>query len=178
MADTDDASPKGRLTASLNRGKKDGDKQPLFKGTVQIEGEPFAREAAIWAHKSRQGAVYLTGETREAAASQIARMVDGGELFADYAADKQVMDRELPAGALILFTNAEKKSARAHDYWGYYNPGADHPLMAMRIWASHDAELNPKLSGNFSVYQPSPALEVIEEQVEAPVQGKRRRQRM
>lgn len=144
----------GRLTALLNRHKKLTDKQPLFRGTVHLEGEPRAQDVALWANKTKSGYIILSGETKPSAAARIARMVDDmPEPPKTFAADKQALDRTLEPGAILLFENNDKKTDRSPDYWGYYNPGATHPLMALNIWANIDENNNPRLSGTFKPHQ-------------------------
>jgi len=175
----------GRLAATLNRAKTRGDKQPLFRGIVHFgDNERASHEVALWANKTQKGHIILSGETKESAASQIAAIVDDlPELPENYEADKTALDRTLEPGAILLFENTHKKSDRSPDYWGYYNAGAAHPLLALNLWAGKDANDNLTLSGTFEPHKPrepqqtqnaeTPAPEATEE--EAPARSRKLR---
>jgi hypothetical protein len=54
---------------------------------------------------------------------------------------------------ILLFKNT-RKDGNQPDYWGYYNPGHDGPLMRMAVWARNDAAGKAMLSGSVKVHEP------------------------
>lgn len=150
----DDDEEEGRFIAFLNSRKQAGDNKPAFEGKLTLPEETDERRAVLWAHTTKTGNTLLAGKVGRSASEQIDALVrppqETGEPEEDEADGKEL---DVAPDEILLFKN-DRKDGKQPDYWGYYNPGSDAPLMRLAVWAKNDAGGKAMLSGSVKVYEP------------------------
>ncbi|MGD9803428.1 MAG: hypothetical protein AB7E81_17795 [Hyphomicrobiaceae bacterium] len=154
---TDEALPEnpkvGRISAIQNMYRRPNSDQPMFRGFIQLEDEDRPRNLVLWLHRSRTGRVVLGGRSSKTAASKLSEALDDVfEKDGDFPPLKQVNGLDVDTGSLVLFENPEKQGPNSSDFYGYYNPGTHHPLLAVQVWSDNDADDRLMLNGPLRVY--------------------------
>ena len=171
---SEDNEPKGALRARLNADKQPGDKKPAFHGTLTLPGETGERELALWAEKTRKGATMLAGKAAESAIEKI-KALAGPPKVPDTAPRTDGKQFAIDPYDVMLFENIKDgKTPNPPDYWGYYHPGSDKPLMRLAVWARTDRDGKVLLSGTVRAHQSEATREMDPSAPTAPVRPRRR----
>lgn len=133
---------------------------PAFQGTVTLPNQD-ERGFALWASRSKQtGEIIFSGRAAENKQVQIEKLIDPAKQFGDR--EIELMQKDGAKGLtikphdMVMFTNRQKDAEHPTrpDFWGYYNPGGDQPLMRMSAWTHTDRSGNVMLSGSIQPNQP------------------------
>lgn len=156
MTERDSDPTRGNMIGFLNTSKVPGDARPVFQGKLTLPGVLAERGFALWATTSeRSGATVLTGRAGENAVSQIDKLTKPAP---DHEVDATIAlaqrdgaeALEIKPHSMVLFTNKSKDAQNQSrpDYWGYYNPGGNEPLMRLAAWAKTDQRGNAMITGS------------------------------
>jgi len=175
---TDDAFPDnpkvGRISAVQNMYRDPERGQPMFRGFIQLEDEDRPRNLVLWLHRSKKGRVVLGGRTSKSAASKLAAAMDAVfEEEGDFPPLKQVNGLEVDTESVVLFESPEKQGPNSSDFYGYFNPGTHHALLAVKAWSDTDADGRLILNGPLRLY-----VEKEQEQEQVPEMDEATRQEL
>lgn len=134
---------------------------PAFQGTITLPGHTEERGFALWASRSKQtNELVFSGRAGESKQVQLEKLVNPGKEFGDR--EIELVQKDGGKGLtikphdVVMFTNRQKDAEHATrpDFWGYYNPGGDQPLMRLSAWTNTDRSGNVMLSGSVQNNEP------------------------
>lgn len=167
MASTSTDIERGNLIGFINVRKDPGDNRPIFQGRLNLPGHPDERGFALWSYTSEKtGHTVLSGKALASAAQQVENL-SSPERPHDTDTTIALAQRdgaeglEIKPHAMVLFTNRNKDAENPSrpDYWGYFNPGGDGPLMRLAAWSKTDRNGRAMLTGSVQKDEPGQALE-------------------
>lgn len=172
----DQPQPHGNFVAYMNRAKNAGDNKPAFDGRIATPEGDTEHRFALWAHeytdpKTGEVQVMFNGKT-DAVAFTDDPMKQLSAIAKDSAAANKDVTQgslKLSSGQLVLFPNGFKNDLplpdkERPDYYGFYNPGDDKPVVRISAWARKDRYQHAMLSGATS--HPLPGKTEAEQQNE------------
>ena len=161
---------KGNIIGFLNITKQPGDDRPVFQGKLKLPGQEAERGFAVWAFTSeKSGETVLSGRAGESAIAQIDKFAaperaHDTDTTISIAQKEGGQALEVKPHTLVMFTNKSKDAENQNrpDYWGYYNPGGNMPLMRLAAWARTDQRGKAMLTGSLEKDEPRRAMDAPE----------------
>lgn len=167
MARTPNDPDRGNLIGFLNVRKDPGDNRPIFQGRLSLPGHREERGFALWSYTSEKtGQTVLSGKVLASAAQQVEQLTSperthDTDTTIALAQNDGAEALEIKPHAMVLFTNRSKDAANPSrpDYWGYFNPGGDTPLMRLAAWSKTDRNGRVMLTGAVQKTDPGQGLD-------------------
>lgn len=167
MAITSHDPDRGNLIGFINVRKDPGDNRPIFQGRLNLPGHADERGFALWSYTSEKtGQTVLSGKALASAAQQVEQLTSPDRPH-DTDTTIAIAQRdgaeglEIKPHAMVLFANRSKDAENPSrpDYWGYFNPGGESPLMRLAAWSKTDRNGRAMLTGSLQKDEPGQALD-------------------